>query len=48
MMGKIDISNLTRDYGNGKGIFDLSFSVEQERLVFWVLMALGRPQRSVI
>lgn len=27
-MGKIDISNLTRDYGNGKGIFDLSFSVE--------------------
>ena len=28
MMGKIDISNLTRDYGNGKGIFDLSFSVE--------------------
>lgn len=27
-MGKIDISNLTRDYGNGKGIFNLSFSVE--------------------
>ncbi|WP_291292758.1 ABC transporter ATP-binding protein [Enterococcus sp.] len=26
-MGKIDIANLTRDYGNGKGVFDLSFSV---------------------
>lgn len=27
-MGKIDIINLTQDYGDGKGVFDLSFSVE--------------------
>ena len=46
--GKIDISNLTRDYGNGKGILTCHFLWKQERLVFWVLMALGRPQRSVI
>jgi len=28
-MGVIEIKNLTRDYGNGKGIFDVSFSLER-------------------
>lgn len=28
-MGVIDINNLTRDYGNGKGIFGVSFSVNE-------------------
>ena len=28
-MNAIEIKNLTRDYGADKGIFDLSFSVEE-------------------
>ena len=26
-MGMMEVSHLTRDYGQGKGIFDLSFSI---------------------
>lgn len=28
-MGVIDISNITKDYGNGRGVFDVSFTVEK-------------------
>lgn len=32
-MSVIEINNLTRDYGNNKGIFDVSFSVEKGEVV---------------
>ena len=28
-MGVIEISNITKDYGKGRGVFDVSFSVEE-------------------
>lgn len=32
-MKMIEVYNLTKDYGNQRGIFDLSFSVEQGEVV---------------
>lgn len=28
-MSVISVQNLTRDYGGGKGVFDISFSIEK-------------------
>lgn len=42
-MSMIVVKNLTRDYGNDKGVFDVSFSIEQgEHLGFLDLMELGK------
>ena len=32
-MNVIEINNLTKDFGNNKGIFDLSFSLKQGEIV---------------
>ncbi|EHQ90485.1 ABC transporter ATP-binding protein [Desulfosporosinus youngiae] len=46
-MGIIEIKNLTRDYGNGRGVFDLSFSVEKGE-VFGFLGPNGAGKTSTI
>ena len=45
----IDVQGLTKDYGQGRGIFDLTFQVERVRsLVFWDPMAQEKPPLSAI
>lgn len=45
-MSVINIENLTRDYGSGKGVFNLSFQVNNgEAFDFWVQMVQGRRPR---
>lgn len=46
-MGVIEISNLTRDYGNNKGIFDVSFKVEKGE-VFGFLGPNGAGKTTTI
>lgn len=35
-MSYIEVKNLTKDYGNGKGIFDLSFTIEKGEMFGYV------------
>ncbi|MDR3318399.1 MAG: ABC transporter ATP-binding protein [Clostridiales bacterium] len=46
-MSVIEISGLTRDYGNGKGVFDVSFAVEQGE-VFGFLGPNGAGKTTTI
>lgn len=46
-MGVIEIENLTRDYGRGKGIFDVTFSVEEGE-VFGFLGPNGAGKTTTI
>ena len=46
-MSKIDICNLTRDYGSGKGIFDVTFSVNEGE-VFGFLGPNGAGKTTTI
>ncbi len=46
-MSVIEINNLTRDYGNGKGIFDVSFQVEKGE-VFGFLGPNGAGKTTTI
>ena len=46
-MGMIEINNLTRDYGNNKGVFNVSFQVDEGE-VFGQSDGLGRPPPSVL
>ena len=32
----IEVQNITKDYGNGKGIFDVSFNIEQGEMFGFV------------
>lgn len=44
-MSVIEINGLTKDYGNQKGLFDVSFTIEKgEILGFWVLMAVEKQR----
>ena len=48
-MALIDIQHITKDYGDGRGIFDLIFlSKKAKCLVLSELMGQGRRQRFVI
>lgn len=42
-MNAIQIENLVRDYGGGKGVFDLSFHVNQGKLL--ASLARMEPER---
>lgn len=46
-MNVVEISNLTRDYGNGRGVFDLSFSVAESE-VFGFLGPNGAGKTTAI
>ena len=46
-MSVIEISNLTRDYGGGKGIFDVSFQVNEGE-VFGFLGPKGAGKTTTI
>lgn len=46
-MSVIDISNLTRDYGGGKGIFDVTFQVDEGE-VFGFLGPNGAGKTTAI
>lgn len=46
-MSEMDVKNLTRDYGKGRGIFDLSFSVEKGE-VFGFLGPNGAGKTTTI
>lgn len=46
-MSKITVSNLTKDYGNGKGIFDVNFSIGQGE-VFGYLGPNGAGKSTTI
>ena len=42
-MSVIEVSRLTKDYGGGKGIFDVNLSVERGKsLASWDLTGRGR------
>ena len=45
----IEINNMTKDYGDGRGIFDVSLSIEKGKfLVLSVRMEQVKLQQSVI
>lgn len=47
-MEQIEVHGLTKDYGKGKGVFELDFSIKKgEVFGFWVLMEPERPQPFV-
>lgn len=46
-MSKITVSNLTKDYGNNKGIFDLNFSINEGE-VFGYLGPNGAGKSTTI
>lgn len=46
-MKTIEVTGLTKDYGNGKGIFDVSFSVDKGEVVGF-LGANGAGKTSTI
>lgn len=48
-MSIIDVEHLTKDYGSGRGVFDVSIHVnEGEVLAFWDLMVQENQQRFAI
>ena len=42
----IETKGLTKDYGQGRGIFDIDLEIQS--LVLWEQMVQERPQPSVI
>ena len=46
-MSVIEINNLTRDYGHGRGVFDVSFSVKESE-VFGFLGPNGAGKTTTI
>ena len=46
-MGVIDVENLTKDYGHGRGVFDVSFSVKEGE-VFGFLGPNGAGKSTTI